>query len=155
MTRRRRDRDLGPYLEHRAYLRVRFQDVDSIHVVWHGHYLSYFEHGREAFGEEYGLGYPDLKAAMLVAPVVHVSCDYLQPARFGDELTIITRLHATDAAVIELSYEVRRASDESLLAKGRTRQVFTDIQGNLILNQPELMRSFYAQWQDQLVTGSS
>ncbi len=153
MTRRRRTEALGPYLEHRAYLRVRFQDVDSIHVVWHGHYLSYFEHGREAFGEEYGLGYQDVKAAGMVAPVVHVSCDYLQPARFGDELTVVTRLHPTDRAVIELSYEVRRASDESLLAQGRTRQVFTDLEGSLILNQPEIMQRFHAQWQDQLVGG--
>ena len=152
MSRRRRD-ELGPYLEHRAYMRVRFQDVDSIHVVWHGHYLSYFEHGRESFGEEYGLGYHDVKAAGMVAPMVHVSCDYLQPARFGDELTILTRLHPSDRADIELSYEVRLASDESLLARGRTRQVFTDLEGTLILNQPEMMRRFYAQWEDQLTRG--
>lgn len=151
--RRRRDEPAGPYLEHRAYLRVRFQDVDSIHVVWHGHYLSYFEHGRESFGEEYGLGYQDVRAAGVVAPVVHVSCDYLQPARFGDELTIVTRLHPSDRAEIALSYQVRRACDGALLATGRTRQVFTDTEGNLILNQPEILRRFLAQWQDQLVAG--
>jgi len=151
MSRRRRQPNPAPYLEHRAYLRVRFQDVDSIHVVWHGHYLSYFEHGRESFGEEYGLGYQDVRAAGLVAPVVHVSCDYVKPARFGDELTVVTRLHVTDRAVIELSYEVRRASDETLLAKGQTRQVFTDLEGNLILNQPAVMRAFLEQWSDQLL----
>ncbi len=151
MSRRRRQQNSAPYLEHRAYLRVRFQDVDSIHVVWHGHYLSYFEHGRESFGEEYGLGYQDVRAVGLVAPVVHVSCDYLRPARFGDGLTVVTRLHATDRAVIELSYEVRRASDETLLAKGQTRQVFTDLEGNLILNQPDVMREFLEQWGDQLL----
>lgn len=149
--RRRRGRRLGPYIEHRAYLRVRFQDVDAINVVWHGHYLSYFEFGREAFGEEFGLGYLDIKAGGLVAPVVHVSCDYLAPARYGDELTVITRLHPSDRAAIDLSYEVRRASDDILLAKGRTRQVFTDLEGNLVLNQPALMRRFHAQWADQLV----
>jgi acyl-CoA thioester hydrolase len=153
-ARRRRANDpTGPYLEHRAYLRVRFQDVDSIHVVWHGHYLSYFEHGRESFGEEFGLGYQDVKAAGVVAPVVHVSIDYLQPARFGDELTIVTRLYPSARAEIALSYEVRRASDEALLAKGRTRQVFTDLEGNLLLNQPPIMRRFLAQWQDQLIEG--
>ncbi len=144
---------LGSFIEHRAYLRVRFQDVDVINVVWHGHYLSYFEFGREAFGEEYGLGYLDVRAAGLVAPVVHVSCDYLQPARYGDELTVITRLHPSSRAAIDLSYEVRRASDDALLAKGRTRQVFTDFEGNLLLNQPDLMRRFHEQWKDQLIGG--
>ena len=42
-------------------LRVRFSEVDSMRVVWHGEYVRYFEDGREAFGEQYpGLGYLDI-----------------------------------------------------------------------------------------------
>ncbi len=39
-----------------------------------------------------------------------------------------------------------------MMAKGSTRQVFTDLEGNLILNQPAVMWRFYAQWQDQLIS---
>ena len=38
-------------------IRVRFSEVDSMGVVWHGNYLKYFEDGREAFGRKHGLGY--------------------------------------------------------------------------------------------------
>lgn len=39
-------------------LRVRFSEVDSMQIVWHGEYVRYFEDGREAFGREFaGLGY--------------------------------------------------------------------------------------------------
>ena len=36
---------------------IRFSEVDSMHVVWHGNYAKYFEDAREAFGEKYGLDY--------------------------------------------------------------------------------------------------
>ena len=34
---------------------IRFSEVDSMGVVWHGHYVKYFEDAREAFGAKYGL----------------------------------------------------------------------------------------------------
>ena len=36
---------------------VRFSEVDSMGVVWHGHYAIYFEDAREAFGAKYDLEY--------------------------------------------------------------------------------------------------
>ena len=27
---------------------IKFSEVDSLRVVWHGHYVRYFEDGREA-----------------------------------------------------------------------------------------------------------
>jgi len=31
---------------------IRFSEVDSMGVVWHGNYIKYFEDGREAFGNK-------------------------------------------------------------------------------------------------------
>lgn len=39
---------------------VRFSEIDSLGILWHGHYIKYFEDGREAFGAEYNLGYMDV-----------------------------------------------------------------------------------------------
>ena len=39
-------RTTRPYLEETTTVRVRFQAVDSLRSVWHGHYVSYFEEGR-------------------------------------------------------------------------------------------------------------
>lgn len=36
---------------------VRFSEVDSMNVVWHGSYPLYFEDAREAFGKKYDFGY--------------------------------------------------------------------------------------------------
>ena len=33
--------------------KIRFSEVDSMNVVWHGSYALYFEDAREAFGKKY------------------------------------------------------------------------------------------------------
>ena len=38
---------------------VRFNEADPLGIVWHGHYIRYFEDGREDFGKSYGIGYLD------------------------------------------------------------------------------------------------
>ena len=35
---------------------IRFSEVDSMNIVWHGAYPLYFEDAREAFGKKYDLG---------------------------------------------------------------------------------------------------
>ena len=36
-------------LTNRTTFRVRFSEIDSMQIVWHGEYVRYFEDGREAF----------------------------------------------------------------------------------------------------------
>ncbi len=57
-------------------IRIRFSEVDSLKVVWHGHYLKYFEDGREAFGRQYGIGYMDFFANGIIVPLVHVELNF-------------------------------------------------------------------------------
>ena len=40
--------------------KVRFNETDSLGITWHGHYVTYFEDGREAFGTAFGLHYLDI-----------------------------------------------------------------------------------------------
>ena len=59
-------------LTNRTTLRVRFSEVDSMEVVWHGEYVRYMEDGREAFGRQYGIGYTDIRDAGYVVPIVEL-----------------------------------------------------------------------------------
>jgi len=131
-------------------VRVRFQEVDSLQVVWHGHYLSYFEDVRVALGRRYGLRYDDIRNAGLRAPVVHLSCDFLAPARFDDELELRARLFEREEAKIEFHYEVFNVGTAALLATGRTVQVFTDERDELLLTLPPFMCAFYERWRDTM-----
>lgn len=128
-------------------LAVRFSEVDALAVVWHGNYLHYFEEARDAFGKAESVSYQDMCAAGFVAPVVEVQLVYHAPARFGDELDVTAYFLWRDAAKLEILYEVRRADGGMLLAEGRTLQVLTTLQGELLLTHPPLLQAFYARWE--------
>ena len=72
-------------LKHRKTFAVRFSEVDSMNVVWHGSYPLYFEDAREAFGKQYGLEYMGFFDHGYFAPLVDLSFHYKKPIRYGDD----------------------------------------------------------------------
>ena len=60
-------------------INIRFSEVDSMDVVWHGSYPLYFEDAREAFGKKYGLGYMDIFKNGYFAPLVELNFQYKKP----------------------------------------------------------------------------
>jgi acyl-CoA thioester hydrolase len=152
MRRERWSRVPPRFLESSSTVRVRFQEVDALRVVWHGHYLAYFEEGRTALGREYGIDYPDLLRAGILAPLVHVEVDYFSPARMGEVLRIRSRLHPDDGAWLTFTYLISR-EDGTRLAAGKSVQAFTDPDGTLILTKPPFYREFLERWTTRMVEG--
>ncbi len=125
---------------------VRFSEVDSLKVVWHGHYYKYFEDGREAFGHEHGIDYLTVFEQGFVIPIVKSSCEHKNPLEYGDEAIIETTYVDTRAAKIQFTYKIFRASDKKLAATGATTQVFLDRDGQLVLNTPESVEAWKKKW---------
>lgn len=145
--RNRKRREARRYIENETLVRVRFHEVDSIRIVWHGHYLTYFEDGRRAFGREHGMDYPVFLDHGVLAPLAKVNVDYLSPARQNDVLRVRTRLLESEGAKIEFAYEIRREGESAPLARGTTLQVFTTMQGELILTPPEFLLRLREEWE--------
>lgn len=129
-------------LINRTTIKVRFSEVDSLRIVWHGHYIKYFEDGREAFGDQYGFGYLDFYEQRLLTPVVDVSCHYKKQLAYGDEVIIETEYINTEAAKIIFEYKIFKKEDNSPVATGRSVQVFLSTDRELILTNPD----FYIDW---------
>lgn len=130
----------------RTTVRVRFSEVDSMRVVWHGEYVRYFEDGREEFGRRYvGLGYADIEKSGYLAPIVDLQLQFKKPLRVNDVAEIETRYIDGEAAKICFEYTIRRLSDNEVVATGSTMQVFVDTDYNLSLLQPE----FFSKWREQ------
>lgn len=133
-------------LTNRTTLRVRFSEVDSIEVVWHGEYVRYMEDGREAFGRQYGIGYTDIRDAGYVVPIVELDVQYKQFLKYGESAIVETRYIRTDAAKILFEYVIFRESDETVVATGSSIQVFVNkATGLLELNNPD----FYKKWKEK------
>lgn len=136
-----------PYLEETCVIPIRFHEVDSMLVVWHGHYVAYMEEARRALGRRYGVDYTLFFANNTPAPVAQLHLDYLAPARLTDTLLVTARLFKSEAAKLEFECEIRRQSDGGLLAFGATLQVFTNVQGELLLIMPPFMNERYRAWE--------
>jgi acyl-CoA thioester hydrolase len=133
-------------LINRTSIKVRFSEVDALRIVWHGNYVKYFEDGREAFGNQYGLAYLDFYENNLVTPIVDISIHYKKHLTFGDEIIIETELIDTNAAKIIFEYKILKRSDNSLIATGRSIQVFLSTDGELILVNPDFYTSWKKKW---------
>ncbi|MCD8072643.1 MAG: acyl-CoA thioesterase [Alistipes sp.] len=130
-------------LTSRCPVQVRFSEVDSMHIVWHGQYVRYFEDGREAFGCQYpGLGYMEIYRCGYTAPIVDLQLEFKNPLRYGERAVVETRYIDTDAAKICFEYIITRESDGATVATGSTVQVFLNGDNELELVNPE----FYLEW---------
>ncbi|WP_143307873.1 acyl-CoA thioesterase [Chitinophaga vietnamensis] len=125
---------------------IRFNEADPLGIVWHGHYVQYFEDGREAFGEKYSLRYLDILAAGYTVPVVNIQCDYKRPLRYGDRVNVATTYVDDMAAKIKFEYTLTNAATGEVVAKGSSVQVFLDKEtSTLQLTIP----AFFRQWKEQ------
>ena len=121
---------------------VRFSEVDSMQIVWHGHYVKYMEEGREDFGRKFGVNYMLIRANGYMAPVVKITIDYKKAVSYDDRVIVETRFIDSDAAKIIYAFRMYRASDNELVATGESVQVFTDLDRELVLTVPP----FFADW---------
>lgn len=113
-------------LSEKTEVRVRFNEADPLGIVWHGHYIRYFEDGREAFGNKYGLGYLDFYKQGFIVPIVSVHCDYKKSLRYGDRVIIETIYTSSEAAKMKFNYSLFNAETGELVASGYSVQVFLD-----------------------------
>ncbi|MBR6749008.1 MAG: acyl-CoA thioesterase [Bacteroidaceae bacterium] len=134
-------------LVNRTRIRVRFSEVDSMNVVWHGEYVRYFEDGRQAFGREYGIDYSDFIKYGYVAPIVDLKVQYKRSLTFSEEAIIETRYIACDTAKLIFDYIIYRAEDMSVAATGSSEQVFLNKNGEMELNSPLFYKEWKEKWQ--------
>ncbi|MNF40156.1 acyl-CoA thioesterase YbgC [compost metagenome] len=67
---------------------VPFFDVDSMHVVWHGHYVKYLEMARCALLDRLGHNYNAMHASGYAWPVIDLQLRYVRGAVFGQTLNV-------------------------------------------------------------------
>ncbi len=119
---------------------VRFPEVDSYGVVWHGHYIAYFELGRNALCAAAGLTPAEAHAAGYRVPITKAEMALRRPARLDDRLEVASVLRPPEVARLAMDYEIRRLPKRELLATGSTEQVLLNRDGELLLSFPAAVR---------------
>lgn len=134
-----------PLLQADKEITVRFSEVDSMNIVWHGSYPLYFEDAREAFGLKYGIDYLTIFGNGYYAPLVDLEFHYKRPIVYGMTVRVNIKYRPTDAAKIIFDYEIFNTADDELMATGSSVQVFLDKEYKLVWINPE----FYENWKKE------
>jgi acyl-CoA thioester hydrolase len=124
--------------------RVRYHETDAMGVVHHAAYVTWFEEGRSAFTRCIGYPYSRVEAEGVALAVTEVTARYHAPARYDDEVVVLTCLAALGSRGMTFTYEVRRASDGTLLVSGRSTHVSVDSDGRVRRLPDELRARFTA-----------
>ncbi len=105
---------------HEQKLRVRFEETDTMQVVYYAKYFTWMEVGRIGLLRDIGLAYRDWQARGLNIPVVQAHADYRASARFDDEVLVKTRVASVGKSSIRFENEITKLPEGALLCEGHT-----------------------------------
>lgn len=124
-------------LQAETLLEVPFHDVDVMEVVWHGHYIKYFEAGRAALLRTLNYDYPQMRASGYAWPVVECQLKFIRPARYGQRLRVVARLLEYENR-LKITYDILDANSGERLTRGHTVQVAVEVaSGELQFASPQ------------------
>ncbi len=113
-------------MSHSFDLRVYYEDTDLAGIVYYANYLKFIERARSEYVRTLGIDQTRLREEQgIVFAVRRVEADYLAPALFDDELTVVTEPVTVSGARIVLDQVVHRgevrlfAAQVTLVALGR------------------------------------
>jgi acyl-CoA thioester hydrolase len=111
--------------KHETHLRVRYAETDQMGVVYYANYYIWMELGRVELVRSLGMNYKELedKEGLLLA-VIESNCRYLRPARYDQQITVVTTVAEFTHRIVEFTYEIRNSADGEVLAKGTTKHMW-------------------------------
>ena len=98
-----------------------FFDVDSLHVVWHGHYVKYMEIARCNLLDHIGFNYQDMREQGFMFPVIKMDLKYISPIVFGQQFEIVASLEEWQCQ-LKIAYLFRDPETHKKICTAQTVQ---------------------------------
>lgn len=105
---------------------ARYAETDQMGIVHHSNYAVWFEAGRTDFLKKAGVSNTEIEAKGILLPLYEMNCQFKIPARYEDEIMVVTRLKQISRVRLRFSYQVLNTSNHKLLATGETMHAWTD-----------------------------
>lgn len=112
-------------------IRIYYEDTDCGGVVYYANYLKYFERARTEYLEERGISVTRLLKEGTQFLVVHAEVDYRSPARYGEVLTIETKLTETGRTSLTFAHVIQERTSQRVVVEGSAKLVTVDLQGKV------------------------
>jgi acyl-CoA thioester hydrolase len=117
-------------------LQAQFYQIDPMNVVWHGHYVQFFEQARSALLARIGYNYREMAASGFGWPIVDLRVKYVKPITLGQRFVVRATLVEYENR-IRIDYRVMDQDTRAVLTKAQTTQLAVDIAtGELSFESP-------------------
>jgi acyl-CoA thioester hydrolase len=102
-----------------------FFDLDPMAIVWHGHYVKYFELARSALLTQLDYDYQEMLDSGYLWPIVDLWIKYAKPARLKQPLTVQAEIVEYESR-LKIAYRICDQATGARLTQGTTTQVAVD-----------------------------
>ena len=120
-------------------IEIPFHDVDTMNIVWHGHYIKYFEIARCKLLDEFQYNYMQMKASGYAWPVIESYVKYVQGIEFQQKIKVRATLKEWENR-LKIEYLIFDASSGRRLTKGFTTQVAVNMETReMCFQSPEVL----------------
>jgi acyl-CoA thioester hydrolase len=130
---------------HTTKIRVRYGETDQMGYVYYGNYAQYYEVGRVEMLRSLGMDYASMEASGIMLPVLDLSCKFIKPALYDQEITVKTTIEQLPGVRIQFKYELFNEAEE-LINIGTTTLVFVDMAKNKPCLPPADFMDKVQQW---------
>lgn len=97
-------------MTHRFPIRVYYEDTDLAGIVYYANYLKFIERARSEWVRGLGIDQVQLKADGIVFVVRRVEADYILPAKYDDELVVVTTVEPGSGVRLVVRQDVMRGT---------------------------------------------
>ena len=115
------------FCHHNSEFEVQFFDVDSMDIMWHGHYVKYLEMARCQFLEAIGYTYDVMRKQGFGWPIVQLNIKYVNPALFRQKIRIELKVVEYETC-LRIDYVIFDAKTNQKLTTASTTQVAVSMQ---------------------------
>lgn len=98
-----------------------FFDVDPMAVVWHGHYVKYFELARSALMQRFNYDYLQMRESGFFWPIVDMRIKFVRPAMLGVPIKVKATIVEFESR-LRVEYLITSETGE-VVTRGYTIQV--------------------------------
>lgn len=113
---------------HRCQNRTLYIDTDRSQVVYHSHYLRYFEIGRTSLMRDAAYPYREIEETGYVYPIIEIGVRYFQPLYYDDLMWIYTRPSELERVKVRFDYIIT-GMDNQLICDGFTKHCSINAKG--------------------------
>lgn len=121
-------------------IRIHYALTDQMGIVYHGHYVQFYEIGRTEALRSLGITYREVEAAGVIMPVTDIHSRFIRPAVYDDLITVVTSVKEMPLHHRIVFHSEIFNEKKELLTAGVVTLYFLDAKTRTRVDIPEMIK---------------